>query len=342
MRSFPYIYPNNLKSWLPLQLLVVFCISLCCASCLQEDERRAREDWMQPNGHLKVLSTTGMVGDIVSEIGGKHVDTWVLIDRELDPHSYQLVKGDDEKLSYADLVFYNGLGLEHGPSLHYYLTHSSKAISVGDYIAGVRPEEIIYVDGQQDPHIWMDISIFKQIIPLVIQKLSEKDPLHAEDFRLNGQQLYKKFEEKDRYVREKMGLVPEEKRFLVTSHDAFNYFTRAYLATPEEVHTGSWQNRFEAPEGLSPDSQIGTHEITMIIEYLKKFDIGVIFTEANLPKDSIKKIEDAGQSKGIHVRIAKKPLYGDAMGPHGSGADSYLGMIMYNADNLYEEWTQKE
>jgi manganese/zinc/iron transport system substrate-binding protein len=295
--------------------------------------------WMTPNGKVKVLSTIAMIDDVVKQVGGEYVDTTPLIKGELDPHSYQLVKGDDEKLAFADLIFYNGLGLEHGPSLQRYLQTSAKAVGLGDQIQKSHPELILSYRGQLDPHIWMDADLWSKTVPQIVAALSAKDPTHAEAYASNGQKLLNQMSDLHHTLRKELQAIPALQRYLVTSHDAFNYFTRAYLAEEAEWKDGSWQNRFAAPEGLAPDSQLGAADIQAIIHHLQEYNIHVLFPESNVSRDSIRKIVNAGQETGLHLKIAADPLYADAMGPPGSDADTYLKMIAHNAQTIaYYLW----
>lgn len=320
---------------------LMVCSFFGCQTAGKEPARHADiKQWMSPNGKMKILATTAMIGDLVEKIGGQHVDTLVLIQGDLDPHSYQLVKGDDEKLSYADYIFYNGLGLEHGPSLQHFLQDNPRALSIGDYIRTMKPEKILYYGKDVDPHIWMDISLWKQAIPHMVHALSEKDPIHAEDYRKQGQILYQTFDEEHKKLQTYLQSVPEEKRYLVTSHDAFNYFTRAYLATEEERDQHLWQKRFQAPEGLSPDSQLSTHEIQALLTHIKTYQIATLFPESNLSPDSIVKLQEASSELANPLHISSSPLYGDAMGPSGSSGDTYLKMLWHNAKTMKEEWSR--
>jgi len=274
------------------------------------------------------------------QVGGDHVDTLTLITGQLDPHSYQLVKGDDEKLAMADIIVYNGLGLEHGPSLLYHLHAYPTAIAVGDAIQASDPELIIYVDGQIDPHIWMDISLWSRIVPVVVEKLVQVDSVHEADYRNQGRQVMEKMHHVHREVRDRLQQVPKDKRFIVTSHDAFNYFTRAYLADKIENVQGTWRKRFAAPEGLAPDSQLSVADLQAIINHMEKYKVSVLFPESNVSRDSIRKIVDAGIKKGMDLRVACCVLYGDAMGAKGSDGDTYVKMIQYNADMIAKELMQ--
>lgn len=275
-----------------------------------------------------------MIEDVVKNIGGDHVDAIVLVKGELDPHTYQLVKGDDEKLAFSQLIFFNGLGLEHGPSLREYLKISEKAIGVGDHIYKEFPDQILRYNGTIDPHIWMDMSMWMLIIDPIVEALSNKDPDHRNAYLSNGQKLFHQLRQKHWELKSVMGKVPDEKRYLVTSHDAFNYFARNYLATDEERKNGTWNQRFQAPEGLAPDSQLSTTDIRLIIEHMKKYDIETIFPESNVSQSSIRKLLDAGREEGLKLNIASDYLYGDAMGGPGSDGDTYSKMIEHNVRTI--------
>lgn len=310
-------------SWVALLLMVL----TACSGPERSDELRR---WKEDNGKVKVLATIAMIGDVVKVVGGDHVDTLTLIKGELDPHSYQLVKGDDEKFAFAQLIFFNGLGLEHGPSLQSQLYQNPRAIALGDKIRENNPTLILNYKNQLDPHIWMDISLWAQNIPLIVEALSKTDPVHAEQFQKNGERLGAELREAHKQMRTLMAEIPEDHRYLVTSHDAFNYFTRAYLATEKEALLGGWQERFAAPEGLAPESQLSATDIQEIINHLAKFRIHVVFPESNVSKDSIRKIVQAAKEKGLNVNIADTYLYADAMGKPGSDGDSYVKMIQHN------------
>ena len=120
--------------------------------------------------------------------------------------------------------------------------------------------------------------------------------------------------------------VPAEKRYLVTSHDAFQYFTKSYLAEPGEI---DWHDRFAAPEGLAPEGQLNPRDIQKIIDYLRVRKISVLFPESNVSRDSIRKIASAGRELGLEIRVCSEPLYGDSMSGLG-----YLEMMQRNAETI--------
>jgi manganese/zinc/iron transport system substrate-binding protein len=290
---------------------------------------------MQDNGKLKVLSTTAIVDDLVSMVGQDRIDHLPLIIGEIDPHSYELVKGDDEKFLIADIVFANGLGLEHGASLRYRLESHENVVALGDEIYKQCPECILKADLQYDPHCWMDVSLWARAVDPIVAALSAADPEGAEVYQRNGQAVYLAMLQADQEIAEHLKAIPSSKRYLVSSHDAFNYFTKRYLAEPSEE---GWQNRFAAPEGLAPEGQLSVSDIQKVIDHLGLYQIGVVFPESNVSRHSLKKIISACQSKGLQVRIADDILYGDAMGSPGSDADTYLKMIWHNVHALEKEW----
>ncbi len=314
-----------------LGLAFAVCCNFACSTSDSKNYQQEVQNWFTSNQKVKILATTEMINDLVKNIGGEHVDSIALIQGQLDPHSYQLVKGDDEKISFADLIFYNGLGLEHGPSLQKALVMHPKAFPLGDLIQQHNPRAILKVNGQLDPHIWMDVSLWSEAIPFIVAELSKQDPRHAKEYAANGNQLQTLMQKTHGEIKTELQAIPNKQRYLVTSHDAFNYFTRAYLATSEELADNRWQERFAAPEGLAPESQLSTANIKQIIDHLQQYDIHVLFPESNVSKDSIKKIVAAGKEKGLDVAIAQEPLYGDAMGGKESDGATYLGMMKHNA-----------
>lgn len=318
------------------RLLLCLIVFMPLMSCGRNNPSQQTNQWMERNGKLKVLATTAMIEDVVRHVGGEHIDTSILIKGELDPHSYQLVKGDDEKLAYADIIFYNGLGLEHGPSLQHHLEGSQKAVGLGNEIEKASPDLILQFRGQRDPHIWMDISLWEKTIPIIVKTLSDKDPAHSANYAENGENFKREMEKVHHEIYTELQSIPDNQRYLVTSHDAFNYFTRAYLADESEKTQSDWQKRFEAPEGLAPESQLSSTDIQTTIDHLMRYDVHMIFPESNVSKDSIRKIVDAGREKGLHLKIATRYLYADAMGAPGSDGDTYLKMLQHNANIIKE------
>ncbi len=312
--------------------IAFFLCSLLLVACGSVHESSNElGNWIKNDGKVRVLATTAIVQDLVARIGGDDIKVVAIINGNQDPHSYEVVKGDGEKFTYADIVFANGLMLEHSGSMQYQLKHHKDVVFLGEELLKKYPAEIIYVDGQLDPHIWMDISLWSGSIDFIVDKLVEKDPAHKVLYLERAEKVKREFSEMDTQIKERMQKIPESKRYLVTSHDAFNYYVRRYFATPEEVQNGSWRVRMQALQGLAPDEQISVIQIKEIIDHIYKYKIDVIFPESNLSRDSLEKVKEACIKRGKKIRLAKSTLYGDTL-----GGKSYLEMLKYNAEVLEE------
>lgn len=309
-------------------IVLIFLILWSIFGCTKKQTRDSL--WWQENDKLKVLTTIAMIEDLVKEIGDERVDTLSLIKGELDPHSYELVKGDDEKFARADLIFYNGLGLEHGVSLRQNLEGNPRAIAVAEPMREENPELILTVDGQFDPHIWMDIALWMRTIDPIVQALVERDPTHQALYYQRAEELLQRMKVADEKVYATLQAIPSHKRYLVTSHDAFHYFTRHYLAEPQEKN---WCIRCRAPEGLAPESQMSVSDVIEIVSHIEAYGIHVLFPESNVSKDSLRKIVQASQEKGCSIRLCPETLFGDSMG----NASSYLEMIRHNVEIIARE-----
>ncbi len=304
-------------------IIIFFLILMVFWGCHKPDRQLFRS-WMDDSKKIKVLSTIKQIGDLVADIGGERIDSLVLIRGALDPHYYELVKGDGEKLEHADLIFYNGLGLEHGASLFSWLHLNNKATALGDRILQQFPERILFKAEIVDPHIWMDVSIWAVAGDLIFQQLIAIDPDGASYYRSRALLLRERMERTHREILEMVHQIPEARRYFVTSHDAFQYFTRSYLAEKDEIN---WTQRFAAPEGLAPDGQLSPVDIQRIINYLKWHNISTLFAESNVNLDSLNKIADAGRDLGLCVQICEEKLFADAI----DGDLHYLDMMLHNA-----------
>jgi len=312
-----------------LRRLVCLLFVLILSGCTPT--QNAQRSWAAQTDALRILCTLSMIEDLVTQVGGEHVACLTLIRGELDPHSYELVKGDDEKFACADLIFYNGLGLEHGYSLRQNLEGNPKAVAVADVIAQQMPDAILETEGQKDPHIWMDISLWAHALDPIVSALSEKDPDHAEDFQKRADGVRAQLAAADDAARRRLLGLPGEKRYLVTSHDAFHYFTRRYLADEPQ-----WQERCAAPEGLAPEAQMSVHDLQEILEHVTRYQVGVLFPESNVNRAALEKLVSAARDKGMHLRLSEESLYGDAMGE----ATSYVDMMSHNVEVIYKELSQ--
>lgn len=328
---------KNIK-WIFILALSVVAFVIFSRTGTGIHSARNAQEFPISNEKIKILSTIPMIGDLVERIGADKIDHTTLIQGNIDPHNYELVKGDIEKIQYADIIFYNGLGLEHGASLYYQIRNHKQSIALGDYLLENYRDQIIISEGEIDPHVWMDVNLWKNTIELIVKTLCKADCVHAEYFSKNGAKLLAELELLDKEIFSFIQKIPESKRFLVTSHDAFSYFTRRYLALAGEE---DWSKRCAAPEGLAPDGQLSIGHIRDIVAHLFQYDISVIFPESNVSPDSLKKVQEACLEKGIVVSISKDPLYGDSVGEENGDANTYMKMMKKNAEIIYQSLRPK-
>lgn len=320
-------YYHTLMKFLKAVFLIT-SLSFLLVSCLAKKESVPAKK----SKKVIVLSTIGMIDDLVKEIGKDYVETLSVVPKNLDPHSYELVKGDEEKFYQADLIFYNGLGLEHGASLRRMLKSNNKAKALGDVVYDSYPELILRIDGEIDPHIWMDISLWMETVSTIVEELAKKDPLHSSAYRENGTRLYEQMKAADESARNRFASLPLEKTYLVTSHDAFNYFTRRYLAPGNP----NWAEHCCAPAGLAPEAELSVTDLLAVLAFIEKHQTKVLFFESNVNRDGLEKLKSAGASKGIKIKLSDRALFGDSMGD----ATSYIEMIEHNIAVIFEELKQ--
>ena len=267
----------------------------------------------------EILSTTVMIDSLVKEIVKEEFTCQLLMEGEVDPHSYQIRKGDKEKIQRADLIFGNGLSLEHNPSLVYQL-QQQKTIFVGDKLLKSHPELIISKEKEVDPHIWMDLNLMCYVVDEITLAICKIDPDNQEKYTQNSENLKAKMKALDQKILQLMGTIPDENRYLVSSHDAFNYFVRRYFNADKE-------DRLFSMQGLSPEAEISLKRIGMVTSFIRKHNISAIFYESNLPKDALNKVIEICKGFNVQVSICKEPLYGDTL-----GGMTYLEMMEHNAE----------
>ncbi len=314
------------KGFMRYLLSLVFSLLFFMSGCRQPP---IQESSSAPSKKKQVLSTTGIVEGMVREIGEPWIESKCLMKSELDPHSYELVKGDREKFEQADLLFFNGLGLEHSLSLRQQIDRHPCAIAVTQRIE-LEPENLLYVEGHVDPHVWMDVSLWIRGVDVVVEALSRLDPAHEQDFVARGISYKKELSALDDRIYTTIQQIPASSRVLITSHDAFHYFVRRYFAEPGEIN---WDYRCAAPEGLAPDAQLSLKELYRVLDLIRTHQVTVLFPESNVSRDALKKLLSSAKAEGISITLAQSPLYGDTLG----GASNYIEMMDHNTQVIFEE-----
>ena len=274
------------------------------------------------SGKLKVVVTTSMLTDLVKNIGGDLIDLQGLMGAGVDPHLYKASEGDVSKLFNADVIFYNGLHLEGKLVAVFEKMETQKTtVALGEFLAKEGLIGSDYFASNYDPHVWFNIQYFKEFSDKVTSVLSEKDPKNAASFTANNLAFQQKLDLLHTAVVNTIATLAPEKRILVTAHDAFNYFGKAYGF------------KVVGLQGLSTATEAGVQDVQKLSEYIIANKVKAIFIESSVPRRTIEALQEAVLSKGHQVSIGGS-LYSDALGDGGSVEGTYVGMFLYNIKTI--------
>jgi len=313
---FSYTVPKNRLARFMPALLIFATLWGCGAPPTHE----ARED----NGLIRVTATTGMIADAAREVGGARVVVEALMGPGVDPHLYKASQRDLMKLTEADLVLYNGLHLEgRMESVLSRLGQTRQTIQVTDRIP--RDRLLLADEGEDvyDPHVWFDVSLWKEVVLRIRDGLSAVSPEDSAYFAKNTETYLAALDELDAYAREQLATIPSAARVLVTAHDAFGYFGRAY-----DVEVVALQ-------GISTTAEFGLQDVERLSDLIVARKIKAVFVESSLSPRSINSLVQGVQARGHDVVIGGE-IYSDALGAAGSSESTYVGMFRYNVDTLVE------
>ncbi len=280
--------------------------------------KKAHED----RGKVKVVTTTTMLTDLVSEIGGEHISLQGLMGAGVDPHLYKASEGDVSKLYEADIIFYNGLHLE-GKLVDVFEKMNGKinTVSLGDKLPKTELIPSEYFASNYDPHVWFNIQFFKQFAQIVTDELSKADVANAESYSKNNKKYQQKLDALDSEIKATVAILPAERRILVTAHDAFNYFGKAYGFQVVGL------------QGISTATEAGVKDVQNLSEFIIEKNIKAIFVETSVPRRTIEALQQSVLSKNHHVEIGGS-LYSDALGDPGSSEGTYIGMFKHNVNTI--------
>lgn len=269
---------------------------------------------------LKALSTIGMVGDLVREIGGDRIAAETLLGEGVDPHLYKPNRADLAKLLGAEIVFYNGLLLE-GKMVDALIrvARTGKPVHA---VTEALPEDALIepegADGHADPHVWMDVRLWARAAEAIADALAKADAAGAATYRTNLATLQARLSELDSYAERVIASIPEQSRVLVTAHDAFHYFARRYRIDVMGI------------QGLSTESEAGLARINELVDLLVTRRIGAVFAETSVSDRNLRAVIEGAAARGHTVRIGGS-LFSDAMGAPGTYEGTYIGMMDHNA-----------
>jgi manganese/zinc/iron transport system substrate-binding protein len=272
---------------------------------------------------LGVVTTTGMVRDVVARVAGARARVDGLISSGIDPHLYKPTRTDVKSIIDADIVFYSGLHLE-GKMTDAFERAGASGKPVHAITEGLKPSQLLDPDGfsgQHDPHVWMDPAMWALTIDVVRDVLSAQDPDNADAYAANAREYLDELLALDSYAERVLTSVPEGSRVLVTAHDAFNYFGARYGYEVVGI------------QGISTESEAGVRDIERLVDLIVDRKIGAVFVESTVSDRNVEALIAGARARG-HTVVIGGELFSDAMGDEGTYEGTYIGMIDHNATTI--------
>lgn len=277
---------------------------------------------------LNVVATTAMIADAVKNVGGERVKVSALMGPGVDPHLYKASEGDVTLMAQADIIFFNGLHLE--AKMGDIIEKIQGGITTSAVSDGIEKSELIELEGfsgSYDPHIWFDVKLWAKAVEKIRDVLIFVDPDNSLIYTTNAKNYIRDLDDLHNYVLTKTQLIPEEKRVLVTAHDAFGYFGKRYGFTVKGL------------QGISTVTEAGAADVRGLADFIAQSKIAAIFVETSVAHRNIEALQAAVRSRGFDVKIGGQ-LYSDSMGAQGTSDGTYTGMVRHNIDTISEALAQ--
>lgn len=273
---------------------------------------------------LNVVTTIGMIADVAREVGGECVNVQAMMGPGVDPHLYQASAGDVATLRAAEQILYSGYSLEGqlGSVLENFSERTptlAVAPSSIDTASLITAQDVYGID----PHLWMDVSLWAQTLPTLSATFSEARPACATAIAANTQRYQAQLQALHEWVIASIATIPEKQRILVTAHDAFNYYGRAYGIDVEGI------------QGISTETETGIADIRSMTNSVVERQVPAVFIESTINPRTIQAVIDAARQQGHEIVIGGE-LYSDAMGDNGTVDGTYMGMIYRNTEHIVE------
>ncbi len=303
-----------------------FTISAGCGSPAPSNAVR------RGTGAVGAVTSTALVADLVRNVGGDAVDVVSLMGEGVDPHLYKGSPRDVRALADAELIIANGLHLE-GKLISVFerLARHKPTHLLGETLTGKRRQEgrddpWIRDEGAPDPHCWFDVAIWREFATLMTELLAKFDPPNAAQFQRNGERHITELNDLDAEIRSSIARLPNERRLLITSHDAFRYFGRAYGIQVEGI------------QGLSTESESGVRRTNELVDLVVARGVPAIFVESSVADDNVMALVEGATARGHALRIGGS-LFSDAPGAFGTPEGTYLGMMRHNVRTFVDSMT---
>ncbi|WP_415401326.1 metal ABC transporter solute-binding protein, Zn/Mn family [Tateyamaria sp. SN3-11] len=271
---------------------------------------------------LNIVATTGMIADMVRAVGGDAVSVTGLMGAGVDPHAYRQTRSDIVAMTRADATLWHGLYLE--AQMEAFFADLARKRPVHAVAETLDPALLLShedYEGRYDPHVWMDPALWVQIVPAVVDALSELRPDARPVFEANAADFIAEADALAIYARDTLAEVRPERRVLLTAHDAFGYFGAAYDFDVLGI------------QGISTESEAGLNRIGTLVDTLVERDLPAVFVETSVSDRNIRALVEGAAARGHRVSIGGS-LFSDAMGPDGTYEGTWLGMIDHNVTTI--------
>ncbi len=307
---------NRCLTILLMPILLLTMLTACGAATSTSDAGQQR---------LNVVATTGQIADTVANVGGDHIELTTLLGPGIDPHSYVPTEGNMTTLQNAQVIFYNGLYLEARMDRVLQQIAQNGNVTVVA-VAETLPELSLLgwepeAGKPYDPHVWNDVRLWMQVTETIRDTLSAADPAHAEIYTTNTAAYIEELQTLHNDIQAAVSQIPQERRVLVTAHDAFGYFGRAYGFAVEAV------------QGISTETEASTADIQALASLVVERQVPAIFIETTISPRTIEAVQAAVQAAGHEVKLGGE-LFSDALGEPGTPAGTYIGMMRHNTDTI--------
>lgn len=267
---------------------------------------------------LNVVATTGMIADAIKQVGGDRVQVTSLMGPGVDPHTYRQTRSDIAAMTKADAVFWHGLYLE--AQLEEFFLDLAKRKTVIALAETLPKDKLLGAQnypGRYDPHVWMDPRLWKSVVEAARDHLIKLDAKGEAVFKENAARHFAEIDALAAYADKAFASVPVASRVLITAHDAFNYFGRAYNYEVLGI------------QGISTESEAGLKQIEELVNVIVTKEIKAIFIESSVSDRNVKALIEGAAAKG-HAVVIGGELFSDAMGAPGTYEGTYIGMIDRN------------
>lgn len=267
----------------------------------------------------KIVTTIAQLAEVVARLAGEGTDVRALMGEGVDPHAYRPTRADILTLRRADLILANGLYLE--AQLDRFLSELGRerpVVRLAERLPRGRLLENAGFAGRFDPHVWMEVDLWRTVALLVRDELIRLDPAGEAATRERAAIFDSELAALERYVRDVLASIPAAQRLVVTAHDAFNYFGRAYDLDVIGI------------QGLSTESEAGLAQIEALVRLIVERRLAAVFVETSVAERNVEALVEGAAARGHRVRIGGR-LFSDAMGAPGTYEGTYVGMMDHNA-----------